>query len=340
MMIVDLRSDTVTKPGKEMLEAMMSARVGDDVFGEDATVNELEEKTARIFGMEAGLFCPSGTMTNQIAIKCFTQPMDEVICDETAHVYRYEGGGIAFNSSASVRLLYGDRGRLTPELIEPNINPDNIHYPKSTLVVLENTVNRGGGSCYTLNQIEPIYHLCRLKNLKLHLDGARLFNALVKTGDDPADYGHMFDGISICLSKGLGAPVGSVLLASAETIAKAKRVRKVLGGGMRQAGFLAAAGIYALDHNVNRMQRDHDHAAILAAALKELPFVKAVMPVETNIVIFEMDERHHADDFVEKLAHHGIKCNTFGKQMIRFVTHLDISPDMISYTVDQLKKMH
>ena len=201
-------------------------------------------------------------------------------------------------------------------------------------------MNRGGGSCYTLEQIEPIYHLCRLKNLKLHLDGARLFNALVKTGDDAADYGHMFDGISICLSKGLGAPVGSVLLASAETIAKAKRVRKVLGGGMRQAGFLAAAGIYALDHNVNRMQQDHDHAAVLAATLKELSFVKMVMPVETNIVIFEIDERHHADDIVEKLAHHGIKCNTFGKQMIRFVTHLDISPDMISYTVEQLRKMH
>src|SRR5688572_16272240 len=183
-MIVDLRSDTVTKPGKEMLDAMMSARVGDDVFDEDETVNELEEKAAQLFGMEAGLFCPSGTMTNQIAIKCFTQPMDEVICDETAHVYRYEGGGIAFNSSASVRLLYGDRGRLTPELIEPHINPDNIHYPKSSLVVLENTVNRGGGSCYTLDQIEPVYHLCRLKNLKLHLDGARLFNALIKTGDD------------------------------------------------------------------------------------------------------------------------------------------------------------
>ena len=226
-MTVDLRSDTVTKPGKEMLEAMMSARVGDDVFGEDETVNELEEKAAQMFGMEAGLFCPSGTMTNQIAIKCFTQPMDEVICDETAHVYRYEGGGIAFNSSASVRLLYGDRGRLTPELIEPHINPDNIHYPKSSLVVLENTVNRGGGSCYTIEQIEPIYHLCRLKNLKLHLDGARLFNALVKTGDDASDYGNMFDGISICLSKGLGAPVGSVLLASELTIAKAKRVRKI-----------------------------------------------------------------------------------------------------------------
>jgi threonine aldolase len=339
-MIVDLRSDTVTKPGKEMLEAMMSARVGDDVFGEDETVNELEEKTAQIFGMAAGLFCPSGTMTNQIAIKCFTQPMDEVICDETAHVYRYEGGGIAFNSSASVRLLYGDRGRLTPELIEPHINPDNIHYPKSSLVVLENTVNRGGGSYYTVDQIEPIYHLCRLKNLKLHLDGARLFNALVKTGDDASDYGRMFDGISICLSKGLGAPVGSVLLASEQTIAKAKRVRKILGGGMRQAGFLAAAGIYALDNNVDRLQQDHDHAAILGSALQALPFVKRIMPVETNIVIFELDDRHHADEFVSKLNHHGVKCNTFGKQMIRFVTHLDVSPDMISYTVEQLRKLH
>ena len=339
-MTIDLRSDTVTKPGKEMLEAMMSARVGDDVFGEDETVNELEEKAAQMFGMEAGLFCPSGTMTNQIAIKCFTQPMDEVICDETAHVYRYEGGGIAFNSSASVRLLYGDRGRLTPELIEPHINPDNIHYPKSSLVVLENTVNRGGGSCYTIEQIEPIYHLCRLKNLKLHLDGARLFNALVKTGDDASDYGNMFDGISICLSKGLGAPVGSVLLASEQTIAKAKRVRKILGGGMRQAGFLAAAGIYALDNNVERLQQDHDHAAILGSALKDLPFVKTVMPVETNIVIFELDDRHHADDFVSKLNHHGIKCNTFGKQMIRFVTHLDVSPDMIQFAVEQIRKIH
>ncbi|MEO8794488.1 MAG: GntG family PLP-dependent aldolase [Daejeonella sp.] len=339
-MIVDLRSDTVTKPGKEMLEAMMGAKVGDDVFGEDETVNALEEKTAHLFGMESGLFCPSGTMTNQIAIKCFTNPMEEVICDETAHVYRYEGGGIAFNSSASVRLLYGDRGRLNPDLIEPNINPDNIHYPKSTLVVLENTVNRGGGSCYTLEQIEPIYHLCRLKKLRLHLDGARIFNALINTGDHAKDYGGMFDGISVCLSKGLGAPVGSVLLGSQETIQKAKRIRKVLGGGMRQAGFLAAAGIYALDNNVKRLAEDHLHAKTLAKALKELPFVTSVMPADTNIVIFELDHRHHADDFVEKLSHHGVKCNTFGKQMIRFVTHLDVSPQMIDYTIEQLKKVH
>jgi threonine aldolase len=339
-MIVDLRSDTVTRPTPGMLEAMYSAKVGDDVFGEDETVNTLQNKLKHLFGMEDALFCPSGTMTNQIAIKCFTNPMDEVICDETAHVYRYEGGGIAFNSSASVRLLYGDRGRLSADLIEPHINPDNIHYPKSTLVVLENTVNRGGGSIYTLDQIEPIYHLCRLKNMSLHLDGARIFNALEETKDDPKEYGRMFNGISVCLSKGLGAPVGSVLLGSRETIQKAKRIRKVMGGGWRQAGFLAAAGIYALDQHVKRLKDDHLHAKILEQTLLSLPFVKSCMPADTNIVIFELDEKHNSEDFVEKLAHHGIKCNTFGKQMIRFVTHLDINETMIDYTIDTLKKIH
>ncbi|MDF3076734.1 MAG: threonine aldolase [Sphingobacteriaceae bacterium] len=323
-----------------MLAAMMSAKVGDDVYGEDETVLELEAKTADIFGMECGLFCPSGTMTNQIAIKCFTNPLDEVIADETAHVYRYEGGGIAFNSAASVRLLYGDRGRLTPELIEPAINPDNIHNPVSSLVVLENTVNRGGGSYYYLSDIEPIYHLCKLKGLKLHLDGARIFNALVETGDDPKAYGELFDGISVCLSKGLGAPVGSVLLGRKETIKKAKRIRKVLGGGMRQAGFLAAAGIYALDNNVDRLKEDHANARAIGEALLALPYVASVMPVDTNIVIFRLDESQNAEHFVEKLAHHGIKCNTFGKQMVRFVTHLDVSTTMIDHVIETLKKIY
>ena len=339
-LIVDLRSDTVTRPSPGMLDAMMNAKVGDDVFGEDETVNALESKTADIFGMEAGLFCPSGTMTNQIAIKCFTNPLEEVICDETAHVYRYEGGGIAFNSSASVRLLYGDRGRLNPELIEPHINPDNIHYPKSSLVVLENTVNRGGGSYYTADQIEPIYHLCRLKGLYLHLDGARIFNALVETKDDPKDYGDMFDGISVCLSKGLGAPVGSVLLGSKEFIQKAKRVRKVLGGGWRQTGFLAAAGIFALDNNIERLTEDHQRAKTLGETIISLPYVSNVMPVDTNIVIFELDSHHKPDEFVEKLNHFGIKCNTFGKQMIRFVTHLDLNDAMVEHTIQSLKKIH
>lgn len=339
-MIVDLRSDTVTRPTAGMLEAMMNAKVGDDVFGEDETVNALEEKIAELFGMEEALFCASGTMTNQIAIKCFTNPMDEVICDETAHVYRYEGGGIAYNSMASVRLLYGDRGRLNADLIEPHINPDNIHYPKSSLVVLENTVNRGGGSFYTLEQIEPIYHLCRLKNLRLHLDGARIFNALVETEDDPKEYGRMFDGISVCLSKGLGAPVGSVLLGNRETIHKAKRIQKVLGGGWRQAGFLAAAGIYALEHHVSRLKDDHRRAIVLGEALQELTIVKSCMPVDTNIVIFELDLKHNPEEFVEKLNHYDIKCNTFGKQMIRFVTHLDINDIMVDYTIEVLKKLH
>ena len=339
-MIVDLRSDTVTRPTAGMLEAMMNAKVGDDVFGEDETVNALEEKIAELFGMEEALFCASGTMTNQIAIKCFTNPMDEVICDETAHVYRYEGGGIAYNSMASVRLLYGDRGRLNADLIEPHINPDNIHYPKSSLVVLENTVNRGGGSFYTLEQIEPIYHLCRLKNLRLHLDGARIFNALVETEDDPKEYGRMFDGISVCLSKGLGAPVGSVLLGNRETIHKAKRIQKVLGGGWRQAGFLSAAGIYALEHHVSRLKDDHRRAIVLGEALQELTIVKSCMPVDTNIVIFELDLKHNPEEFVEKLNHYDIKCNTFGKQMIRFVTHLDINDIMVDYTIEVLKKLH
>ncbi len=339
-MTADLRSDTVTKPTPGMLEAMMNARVGDDVFGEDETVNQLQEKIAELFGMEDALFCPSGTMTNQIAIKCFTNPMDEVITDETAHVYRYEGGGIAFNSLASVRLLYGDRGRLNADLIEPHINPDNIHYPKSSLVVLENTVNRGGGSFYTLEQIEPVYHLCRLKNLRLHLDGARIFNALAETGDDPKEYGRMFDGISVCLSKGLGAPVGSVLLGSVETIQKAKRIRKVFGGGWRQAGFLAAAGIYALDNHVDRLKDDHRHAQMLGDALGSCSYVKSIMPVDTNIVIFELDQKHNPEAFVEKLSDHGVKCNTFGKQMIRFVTHLDITESMVGHTIEVLNKIH
>lgn len=337
---VDLRSDTVTRPTPGMLDAMLSAKVGDDVFDDDETVKVLEKKTADIFGMEEGLFCPSGTMTNQIAIKCFTNPMDEVICDETAHVYRYEGGGIAFNSSASVRLLYGDRGRLSPDLIEPHINPDNIHYSKSSLVVLENTVNRGGGSYYTTAQIEPIYHLCKIKGLYLHLDGARIFNALVETNDDPKNYGEMFDGISVCLSKGLGAPVGSVLLGSKELIQKAKRIRKVMGGGWRQAGFLAAAGIYALDHHIERLKEDHQRAKFLGETVGGLPYVKSVMPVDTNIVIFELDSHHKPDEFVEKLNHHGIKCNTFGKQMIRFVTHLDLNDSMLGYTAEALRKIH
>lgn len=333
---IDFRSDTVTRPTPGMLEAMMQAKVGDDVFGEDETVNALEAKLSAIFNMEAGLFCPSGTMTNQIAIKCFTQPMDEVICDQTAHVYRYEGGGIAYNSLASVRLLHGERGILTPELIDPEINEPNIHYPDSTLVVLENTVNKGGGACYSLSQIAPIYDLCQKKGLKLHLDGARIFNALTETGDAAQDYGQYFDGISVCLSKGLGSPAGSVLLGSKDMIKKARKIRKVLGGGMRQVGFLAAAGIYALDNQVERLKIDHQHARALESTLNSLSYVDHVMPVQTNIVIFKVAEGLEAIDIVNKLTDKGILCNTTNRDTIRFVTHLDISSEMIDQAIEIL----
>jgi len=335
-MIVDLRSDTVTKPTPGMLEAMWSAKVGDDVFGEDETVNALEEKAAAMFGMEAGIFCPSGTMTNQIAIKCFTQPLDELIADQTAHVYRYEGGGIAFNSGVSTRLLNGDRGRITAEMIAPEINAENIHYPHTSLVVLENTVNKGGGSCYTLEDIKPIAALCKDRNLKLHLDGARIFNALVHTGDKAVDYGKYFDGISVCLSKGLGAPVGSVLLADKATIKYARRVRKVFGGGMRQAGFLAAAGIYALDHHVERLKIDHAHARLLADQLAQCSWVKNVLPADTNIVLF--DTVTPAEEVLKKLSDKGIKANSTDTHRIRFVTHLDVLPGQVEYVVKVLKE--
>jgi len=337
IMIVDLRSDTVTKPTPGMLEAMWSAKIGDDVFGEDESITELEEKAAKIFGMEAGIFCPSGTMTNQVAIKCFTQPLDELIADQTAHVYRYEGGGIAFNSGVSTRLLNGYRGIITAEMIEPEINAENVHYPRTSLVVLENTVNRGGGSCYTLEHIKPIAALCKARGLKLHLDGARIFNALTYTGDKAADYGKYFDGISVCLSKGLGAPVGSVFLASKETIKYARRVRKVFGGGMRQAGFLAAAGIYALDHHVERLKIDHVHAQILADALAKCSWVTNVLPAETNLVLFDTAEP--AGIVSKKLDEHGIKALPTAANLIRFVLHLDVHPEQVEYAVATLKTL-
>src|SRR5687767_3330880 len=258
-MIIDFRSDTVTKPTPGMKEAMMNAQVGDDVFGEDFSINQLESIAAGMFGMEAGLFCPSGTMTNQIAIKCHTQPGDEVICDESSHVYQYEGGGIAFNSGASVKLLPGDRGRISSEQVLHSINPDDNHKANTSLVCLENTSNRGGGSCYDLKEVQQIHNICKENNLKLHLDGARIFNALAATRESPKQYGELFDSISICLSKSLGCPVGSVLLGKKELIKKGRRVRKVMGGGMRQGGFLAAAGIYALENHLERLAEDHEN---------------------------------------------------------------------------------
>lgn len=339
MPVTDLRSDTVTKPTKAMLEAMFNAKVGDDVFEEDETVNRLEKKTADLFGMETGLFCPSGTMTNQIAIKVLTNPLDEVICDRLAHVYNYEGGGIAFNSSASVRLLNGDHGRFTAQDVLNNINPDNVHYPKTSLVCIENTSNRGGGCYWSYKEMETISKACKANKLFLHLDGARIFNALAETGENPKDHGKLFDTISICLSKGLGAPVGSVLIGKEEHIKKARRVRKVLGGGMRQAGYLAAAGIYALDNHVGRLKEDHKRAKTLGEAAAQLSFVEEVLPVNTNIVVFRLNDNYKIGDFIDKLNSINIKVVPFGKQTVRMVTHLDITDEMITNVLEELKKL-
>ncbi len=337
--MIDFRSDTVTRPTPGMLQAMFAAPVGDDVFGEDPTVNQLEQLSASLFGKEAALFCPSGTMTNQIAIKCHTQPGDEVICDHLSHVYQYEGGGIAFNSGCSVRLLQGDRGRITATQVEAAINPDDVHKPATTLVSLENTANRGGGSCYHFADIEAIKQVCLKNNLKLHLDGARLFNALVAKNETCRQYGDVFDTISICLSKGLGAPVGSVLVGPADFIKKAKRYRKVFGGGMRQAGYIAAAGLYALEHQVARLQEDHDHAQILVKALQEKDFVGEILPVETNIIIFEVKGRFTAPDLVIHLQRSNIYAIAISPTQIRLVVHLDITPAKIQDTLNVLKAL-
>ncbi len=329
--MIELRSDTFTKPSKPMLEAMMAAKVGDDVFGDDPTVNLLEEKMADIFGMEASVFCPSGTMANQIGIRVHTQPQDEVICDKNSHVYLYEGGGMASNAGVSPALLDGNRGRIKASQIEEVIKPDDVHAPVSRLVSLENTMNKGGGSYYDFMEIEKIRSLCDDKDLALHLDGARLYNALAETEETPAQYGEVFDTISICLSKGLGAPIGSVLLGSKTDIKKARRVRKVFGGGMRQAGYLAAAGIYALDNNRERLKEDHQRAKELGKALQKASFVKGVMPIDTNIVIILVDD---AQKRLEQLKEKGVLAVPFGGNQIRFVTHLDFTDEMLEKMVD------
>lgn len=337
-MIVDLRSDTVTKPTAAMKEAMMSADVGDDVFDADPSVNRFQEKIATLFGMDTALYCPSGTMTNQIAMRILTQPQDEVICHKYSHIYLYEGGGMMSNSHVSPNLLEGNRGMITAEQVEAAIKPDDIHAPVSRMVGLENTMNKGGGAIYDIEEIRNIRKVCDAHGLFLHLDGARLFNALVETGEDPKEYGKLFDTISICFSKGLGAPVGSVLLTNKELNKKAKRVRKVFGGGMRQSGLLAAACEYALDHHVERLKEDHLRAQKIRELCGNLSFVRNVYPVETNIVIVELEDSKSEKWFLEELAKKEVLAVPFGKQLVRFVTHLDFGDQHLNRFAEVLKQ--
>lgn len=337
--MINLMSDTVTKPTPAMLQVMMAAEVGDDVFQEDPTVNQLEAKAAALFGKAAALYCPSGTMTNQIAIKVHTHPLDEVICDEKSHIYQYETGGYAFNSGVAINLLKGKNGKITAEQVQAAIKPHYDWLPKTTLVVLENTCNKGGGSYYRLSEIEPIQQICHKNHLKLHLDGARLFNALVETGESTQAVGDHFDSISICLSKGLGAPIGSLLVGDETFIRQARRFRKVMGGGMRQAGYLAAAGIYALNHHIERLKIDNDRAKTIAVALAEKSFVENIRPVHSNILIFDVKAPWTADQFLEHLKSNGILAVAFGPMTIRFVTHLDFTSDMLEQLLKIIKAM-
>ena len=337
-MKIDLISDTVTRPTSGMLDAMMNAKVGDDVFKNDPTVTKLQEKAADLFGMEDALFFPSGTMANQTAIKLQTQPGDKLFCDKWAHVYNYEGGGAAFNSGVSCKLIDGDRGMFTAEQLKVvTAGRADIHVPYSRLVCIENTTNKGGGACWDFEELKKIKEVCLDQNLDYHLDGARLFNALVEKKETPKQYGGLFDTISICLSKGLGAPVGSILLGSKVHIAKALRIRKLFGGAMRQVGFLAAAGIYAFDNHIERLADDHKKAKAIELVLNSLPYVKKVEPVETNIIIFYVKDHLNADDFIACMTKKNILLTPMGDGKIRIVTHLDFSIEMLEKLVFELK---
>jgi len=334
--MINLISDTVTKPTMRMLQAMMAAEVGDDVFQQDPTINKLEAKVAELFGKEAALFCPSGTMTNQIAINVHTERLDELICDEYSHVYQYETGGYSSNSGVAINLIKGQNGKITAHQIKEAIKPEYDWLPRSRLVVIENTCNKGGGSYYAIDELKPIHDLCKKEELRSHLDGARIFNALVETRETPTEVGELFDSISICLSKGLGAPVGSLLIGDQSFIKKSRRVRKVMGGGMRQAGYLAAAGIYALDHHVERLKIDNENAKKLGEALAVLDYVENVRPVQTNIVIFDIKSNLTSASFIKLLRDHDILATPFGPQTVRFCTHLDVDEKMIEKTIEVL----
>ncbi len=334
---MNLISDTVTKPTPTMLSYMMAAEVGDDVFRNDPTVNKLESMAAEMFGKEVALFCPSGTMTNQIAIKMHTQALDEMICDHFSHVYQYETSGYAYNSGIGVKLIEGINGKISPSQISESVHPPYDWLPNSKLVVIENSCNKGGGSYYTPTEIAEIRDVCNKHSLKLHLDGARLFNVLVETNESTIAAGQPFDSISICLSKGLGAPVGSLLIGSEEDLRYARRLRKVMGGGMRQAGYLAAAGIFALENNIERLKIDNNRAKLIGSLLEDIDYVKAVKPVETNIVIFSLAQNLSTQQFLNFLSSHGIQSTAFGPQEIRFVFHLDITEKMMDSLINVLR---
>jgi threonine aldolase len=337
---INLISDTVTRPTPDMLKFMMAAKVGDDVFNTDPTVIELQHKLATLFGMEAALFFPSGTMANQTAIKLQTEPAAQLICDKWAHVYNFEGGGASFNSGVSCRLIDGERGMFKAEQVTKAINdPSNYHLPLTRLVAIENTTNKGGGACWDFDELKKIEKVCRQNGLSYHLDGARLFNALVAKNETPAQYGSLFDTISICLSKGLGAPIGSVLLMSKKNISKAIRIRKLFGGGMRQVGYLAAAGIYALDHHVERLKNDHQKAKEIGAALEKSDWVGVIEPVETNIIIFQLKEHLKDSDFVGELRKQNILISSMGEGKLRMVTHLEFTDEMLSKVIRVIKSL-
>ncbi|UXX78017.1 aminotransferase class I/II-fold pyridoxal phosphate-dependent enzyme [Reichenbachiella carrageenanivorans] len=335
-MIIDLRSDTVTKPSDEMLQVMMAAEVGDDVFGEDPTILMLENKIAKYFGKEAAMFCPSGTMANQIALRINTQPQDEILCDRTSHIYNYEGGGAAYNSMVSIKLLHGDLGRFTANDVKKNINPDDIHYARTSLIAIENTVNKGGGSVFPLDVIKEIAKVAVANKLKMHLDGARIFNALVSSGESALDHGKCFHTLSVCFSKGLGAPVGSALIGSKEAIGRARRVRKVMGGGMRQAGYLAAACIYALENNVDRLKDDHRRATQLANLFEDKMYVENIVSAGTNIVIVTLAKDKPMKQLLEAWKKRGLLAVPFGPNEVRLVTHLNYTDDMLQKTMEIL----
>jgi threonine aldolase len=339
-MEINLVSDTVTKPTPEMLRAMFNAEVGDDVYKQDPAINELEAKVAAMFGMEAALFFPSGTMANQTAIKLHTNPGEQLIADKWAHVFHYEGGGVSFNSGVSCSLIDGDRGMINARQVEAALNPPEFyHSPLTSLVCVENTTNKGGGACYEIDELVKIKKVCTDHGLKYHLDGARIWNAIVAKKQHPENFGRIFDTISVCLSKGLGAPVGSLLISDKETINRALRIRKIFGGGMRQAGYLAAAGIYAIDNHVARLSEDHRRAKEIAVVLETLPWVASVEPVETNILIFSVQPNIHESSVIEKLKQKGISISSMGQGKLRIVTHLDYREVMHSYVLETLNKM-